>query len=154
MDKIAAVPGGFANTCVRGSYAEVPPGLAPLASLGCSPDVATTGASEVVVRQFRPTTGFGGHAPGSYTLKSIFTMYPFANLPPVDCAVSSPAIGPWSFAGQAPGTLACYSDETTGDALLYWSYDAAAILVRARNPKGDAAALYSFFDKYAKFIAP
>jgi hypothetical protein len=26
--------------------------------------------------------------------------------------------------------------------------------VRARNPRGDSAALYAFFDSYARFIEP
>ncbi len=148
-DKIAPVPGGLAATCVRGPYTTVPPGMLPLASLECSPDVAATGASQVVVRQFR-SSDFDV----SFSARDTFSVYPFTDLPPGDCANGSPAIGPWSSTGRVRGTLACYTDETTGDALLYWSYDVESILVRARNPRGDAAALYSFFDEYARFIAP
>ena len=61
---LAAVPGGFSKTCVRGSYAAVPVdvsvtyySVAPLASLVCSRDIAT-GTSQVVVRQFRPDKAF------------------------------------------------------------------------------------------------
>ena len=143
LAKIAAVPGGFAATCVRGPYTTVPPAGLPLASLDCAPDIATTGASQVIVRQFRP---------GS--LGAVFSVYPFAHLPSSDCATSSRAIGPWSMRGAARGTLACYTQQATGDALAWWSYDDDALLVMARNPKGDAAALYSFFDNSAKFIAP
>ena len=149
MTRVAAVPGGFAATCARGPYTALPSsGYIPLASLECSPDVASAGASQVIVRQFRPKN------PSKSIVRSVFSTFPFFDLPPGDCADGSSGIGTWSIAGQDRGALACYIDETTGDALLYWSYDEAAILVRARNPRGDAAALYSFFDKYAKFIAP
>jgi hypothetical protein len=87
-------------------------------------------------------------------VRSVFSTFPFIDLPPGDCADGSSGIGTWSIAGQDRGLLACYTQEATGDALLWWSYDDDALLVMARNPKGDAAALYSFFDKYARFIAP
>jgi Protein kinase domain len=148
LAKLEAVPGGLAATCARGSYAAVPPGYVPLASLECSPDIAT-GASQVIVRQFR------SRQPASSTVKSIFAVaYPFGGLPAGDCGRESPAIGPWSLAGEPRGTLACYMDEATGDALLYWSYDKDEILVRARNPRGDSKALYDFFDSNARFISP
>jgi serine/threonine-protein kinase len=145
LDMVSAVPGGLAATCVRGSYTGLPSsGYIPLASLECSPDVAT-GASQVIIRRFRPQPSI---------VRGFFSAYPMTDLPPGDCARESPAIGSWSLAGGVRGTLACYMDEATGDALLYWGYDTDSILVRARNPKGDAAAVYSFFDRYAKFIAP
>jgi len=154
LDRLAALPGGLAKTCQRGSYAAVPPGIMPLASLECSPDVAT-GASQVVVKQFsRESGGGGGHSVSAFNVVDIFTMYPFRNLPAGDCAEGSPAIGPWSLAGQVRGALACYTQEATGDAILYWSYEADALLVRARNARGDSAALYAFFEKNARFIAP
>ncbi len=145
LDAVSAVPGGFAATCARGPYTGLPSsGYIPLASLECSPDVASAGASQVIVRQFRPKPSI---------VRGFFSAYPMTDLPPGDCAKESPAIGSWSLAGEVRGTLACYMDDATGDALLYWSYDTDSVLVRARNPKGDAAALYSFFDRYAKFIA-
>jgi predicted Ser/Thr protein kinase len=154
LDRLAALPGGLANTCQRGSYAAVPPGIVPLASLDCSPDVAT-GASQVVVKQFsREAGGGGGHSVSAFNVVDIFTMYPFRNLPAGDCAEESPAIGPWSLAGEVRGALACYTQEATGDAILYWSYEADALLVRARNARGDSAALYAFFERNARFIAP
>jgi hypothetical protein len=161
LDRVAAVPGGFATTCVRGSYAAVPVdvnvtsySVAPLASLVCSPDIAT-GASQVVVRRFRPDKAF----PFVENFMLFLATRRIANttttvIPPGDCATESPAIGPWSTRGEARGTVACYTDEPTGDALLYWSHDTDGLLVRARNPRGDSEALYEFFDKYAKFIAP
>jgi serine/threonine-protein kinase len=144
LDRLAAVPGEFTATCVRGPYVTVPPALVPRASLECSPDIAT-GASQVVVRQFDLL---------HYTVKSVFATYPFVDLPLGDCARESPAIGSWSLAGEVRGTVACYTDEATGDALLYWTYDQDEILVRARNARGDSEALYDFFDTHAKFIAP
>jgi len=154
LAKIAALPGGLAQTCQRGSYAAVPPGIVPLASLECSPDVAT-GASQIVVKQFGPEYGGGGgHSVSAFSVVDIFTAYPFTNLPAGDCAEGSPAIGRWSLAGQVRGALACYTQEATGDALLYWIYEADALLVRARNARGDSPALYAFFEKNARFIAP
>ena len=90
----------------------------------------------------------------SFSAKDTFSVHQFQDLPPGNCADGSPAIGPWSSTGRVRGTLACYTDETSGDALLYWSYDTESILVRARNLRGDAAALYDFFDRAARFIAP
>ena len=154
LDRLAALPGGLAKTCQRGSYAAVPPGIVPLASLECSPDVAT-GASQIVVKQFGPEYGGGGgHSVSAFSVVDIFTAYPFTNLPAGDCAEGSPAIGRWSLAGQVRGALACYTQEATGDALLYWIYEADALLVRARNARGDSPALYAFFEKNARFIAP
>jgi hypothetical protein len=144
LDRLAAVPGEFTATCVRGPYVTVPPALVPRASLECSPDIAT-GASQVVVRQFDLL---------HYTVKSVFATYPFVDLPLGDCAKEFPAIGSWSLAGEVRGTDACYTEEETGDALLYWTYDQDEILVRARNARGDSEALYDFFDTHAKFIAP
>ena len=161
LAQVAGVPGGFSKTCQRGSYTVVPlvggsySGAVPLASLECSPDIAT-GASQVVARQFRPET-----------VKLHFVENFMANLaerggpsgpitviPLGDCAKKSPAIGSWSVSGEVRGTLVCYTDDATGDAILYWSYDREALLVKARNARGDSAALYSFFDQYARFIAP
>jgi predicted Ser/Thr protein kinase len=158
LAKITAVPGGFAKTCVRGPYEVLTlsnqgriRSAAPLASLKCSPDIATTGSSEVLVRQFHP----GGISPFvenfviSLTVRWGADGQPINVIPPGDCAVSSRATGPWS-----RGKVACYSDIATGDAILWWSHDQDAILVKARNPRGDSAALYSFFDQYARFMAP
>jgi serine/threonine-protein kinase len=160
LDAVATIPDGFSATCVRGSYKVV--GMrdyirtaTPVASLRCTPGTAT-GASEVLVRQFRRETvkwhfvedfmadlaiAKGAHAP-------------IVVIPAGDCAMAAPAMGPWSMAGQARGTVACYTDEETGDALLYWTYDRDAILVRARNARGESDALYEFFDHSARFITP
>ena len=71
-----------------------------------------------------------------------------------DCATSSQAYGKWELAGSTAGFIVCYTDSASGDANLYWTYDQPAILIRAVNQKGDASALYAFFEKYARFIAP
>jgi serine/threonine-protein kinase len=155
LAQVAAVRGGFSKTCGRGSYAAVTGGSRtrePLASLQCSPDIAT-GASEVVVRQFSPESVKNGFvadvisdlANGSSSV---------SHIPPGDCAVSARANGRWPLAGEDRGAIICYADKATGDALLWWSYDKDAIVVMARNARGDSAALYSFFDQSALFIAP
>jgi tRNA A-37 threonylcarbamoyl transferase component Bud32 len=158
---VSAIPGGFSKTCVRGSYKVV--GMrdyirmaTPVASLECSPDVTTTGGSEIAVKKFLPETvkihfvqdfiADLALAPGAQR--------PITVIPAGDCADGSPAIGSWNIAGEVRGSIACYIDKATGDALLYWSFDEEAVLVRARNRRGDAAALYSFFDEYARFITP
>ncbi len=160
LDVVATIPGGFSATCVRGSYKVV--GMrdrirtaTPVASLACTPG-ATTGASEVLVRRFRPET-VKWHFVEDFMADLAIAKGPQAPIvvvPAGDCAAASPAIGPWSMAGTARGTLACYTDEATGDALLYWTYDQEAILVRARNARGESDALYGFFDRSARFITP
>jgi hypothetical protein len=75
-------------------------------------------------------------------------------IPPGDCRASPNAEGRWAVAGEDRGSIVCYIDGPTGDALLDWTYDRDALLVRARNPRGDSAALYAFFDRYARFIEP
>jgi hypothetical protein len=52
------------------------------------------------------------------------------------------------------GPIVCCQDPATGDDILAWRYDQDGILVRARNARGDSAALYGFFDRYARFIVP
>jgi hypothetical protein len=161
LDAVSAIPGGFAATCVRGSYRVV--GMrdyirmaTPVASLECSPDVTATGASEVAVKRFLPET-VEIHFVQAFVADLALAKgarAPLVVIPAGDCAAASPAIGPWSMAGKARGTLACYTDEATGDALLYWTYDQEAMLVRARNPRGDSGALFGFFDRSARFITP
>ena len=75
-------------------------------------------------------------------------------LPEGDCALGSPAIGSWSQAGEERGVLACGIDDATGDALMVWADDFSGLLMSARNPRGDAEALYRFFERNARFIAP
>lgn len=50
--------------------------------------------------------------------------------------------------------LACGIDEETGDALIVWADDFSSLLMSARNPRGDSEALYRFFERNARFIAP
>ncbi len=145
-------PGEFKQTCQRGSYAVARTAYSgaatPVASLACAPDV-TSGATEVLVRQFRPETAKVGIVAGI-----ISSLAGGGSIPPGDCAVSARANGRWSVAGIDRGAIICYADRATGDARLVWAYDKDALLVMARNPRGDAAALYSWFDKHARFMAP
>jgi hypothetical protein len=73
---------------------------------------------------------------------------------PGDCATSARASDRWELNGVDQGAMVCYVDPTTGDALLYWSYQDQQILVRATNKRGDSAALYEYFTQVARFIAP
>ena len=56
--------------------------------------------------------------------------------------------------GEDAGAIICYRDPTTGDAVLWWSYKDASVLVKAVNQRGEALAVYSYFDRVARFIQP
>ncbi len=75
-------------------------------------------------------------------------------VPPGDCSVSKRANGRWQRAGADVGAILCYTESTTGDAILWWTYDADAIVVKAINQRGDSAALYDWFEQTARFIQP
>ena len=75
-------------------------------------------------------------------------------MPPGDCAISKRANGRWQRAGTDVGAILCYTDSATGDAILWWTYDADAIVVKAINQRGDSAALYDCFEQTARFIQP
>ncbi len=75
-------------------------------------------------------------------------------IPAGDCATSRSANGTWSIADEIRGSIVCYVDGTTGDAVLDWTYDGDGLLVRAHNARGDSAALYRFFEKHARFMTP
>ena len=62
--------------------------------------------------------------------------------------------GRWERSGVDAGAIVCFIDAPTGDAVIYWSYEDDAILVRAVNQRGDTAALYDYFLETARFIAP
>ena len=62
--------------------------------------------------------------------------------------------GRWLRAGVDTGAIVCYTDASSGDAVLAWSYVDDAIMVRAVNEHGDSKALYDFFLKIATYIAP
>jgi hypothetical protein len=117
----------------------------PTSSISC-PLTASLGANEILVRRF---LGFGGNAQelldylkGSVRAKE------------GDCSSSPTAYDRWVIGGSDVGTVLCYIDGPSGDAILYWSYDDHSAVVKATNQRGDSAALYAFFEKYAKFISP
>ena len=56
-------------------------------------------------------------------------------VPPGDCAVSKRANGRWQRAGTDVGAILCYTESATGDAILWWTYDADAIVVKAINQR-------------------
>jgi class 3 adenylate cyclase len=154
LTAVRDVPAGFAATCRRGPYDPVGDEI-PVASLECSPGVET-GANEVIVRQFGrspsgDSSGWGRierrvirKTPGSWRVA----------VAPGDCATSRQAYGDWTVGAEKRGWLICYVESDTGDALLEWTYDPEEILVAARNQRGDSSALYGFFKRVARFIAP
>ena len=158
LAKIDSVPGGLAATCQRGSYltvaSEDQAGRAPIASLACAP-ASDAGASVVKVRQFASSTIGVGFVQG-YIALIVWPMNVSPKSPVViprgDCAKSPRANGTWSSAAQPAGEIVCYTEGDTGDAILTWTYDADAIIVDARNPRGDAQALYAYFKRIAPFI--
>ena len=117
----------------------------------CEP-AGDLGANSIVVRQFQSVVGTPNDAFAPNGFASYLAGIHHAN--GKDCATSTQAYGKWEIAGSHAGFLVCYTDNASGDALLYWTYAAPGVLVRAVNQKGDASALYAFFAKYAKFIAP
>ena len=127
-------------------------GATPNASLGCPRDIAS-GASEVVIRQFSPAGASGGDRDFNTDLAISFVETSRATAPG-ECAVSASASDRWDLNGVDQGGMVCFVDPTTGDAILYWSYQGKQILVKATNQRGDSAALYNYFTQVARFIAP
>ncbi|HEY8198124.1 MAG TPA: hypothetical protein VIF44_00005, partial [Candidatus Limnocylindrales bacterium] len=153
------LPPELASACQRGPYNFVEgnhdfrtSGATPIASLGCPRDIAS-GASEVVIRQFPPAGANAGDRAFNTDLAISFLESSRATAPG-DCATSTVASDRWELNGVDQGAMVCYVDPTTGDALLYWSYQDHQILVKATNKRGDSAALYDFFSQLARFIAP
>ncbi|HVQ22798.1 MAG TPA: serine/threonine-protein kinase, partial [Candidatus Saccharimonadia bacterium] len=148
------------SACQRGPYNFVEGtkdtgsqrGATPIASLGCPRDIAS-GASEVVIRQFSPAGATGGDGAFNTDL-AISIVESSRATAPGDCATSAVASDRWELNGVDQGALVCYVDPTTGDAILYWSYQDQQILVKASNKRGDSAALYDYFTQVARFIAP
>ncbi len=124
----------------------------PMASLRCTPDIST-GANLVVARQFRNTglsAGNGGFTTDIGDLGDRGTQeHPSRGLRDL-----AQAGGRWTRNGADAGAMACFIDVTTGDAELWWSYKDRRLLVTASNQRGDLAALYAFFERVGRFIAP
>ena len=89
----------------------------------------------------RPSPAISAIAPGSGTKGG-------------DCATQTRVNGRWQLGGEDAGAIVCYRDPTTGDAVLWWSYKNAAVLVKAVNQRGEAPAVYDYFDRVARFIQP
>jgi class 3 adenylate cyclase len=149
---IAAVPDVTPDTCSRDP--ESPFGFVGVMTAGvsCPTDVAT-GASEIVVRRFA-TDFLDRHSLSTWIRVEVGHQGRDDALPEGDCAKRSPAIGSWGQAGEERGVLACGVDDATGDALMVWADDFSGLLMSARNPRGDAEALYRFFERNARFVAP
>ena len=153
---LRALPPDLRQTCSRGPYDEVQAEqgnfATPGASLTCSPGIAS-GANEVVARTFTQRTGstvngdFNTESAISYIMGS-------RGLRPGDCATHTRVGGRWMLNAVDVGAIACFVDSTTGDAVLYWSYRDAFVLIRATNQRGDSTALYAYFQSIARFISP
>jgi serine/threonine-protein kinase len=160
---LSLLPATLADDCDRGSYEPVAGGgriegssfsgrKAPIASLACRP-LVTTGANEVLVRQFSSGSGLVGS--GAFTIGGAVSVIVFTHkVPPGDCSVSKRANGRFELSGEDQGAVVCYVDTATGDAILAWGFDTLGILIQATNQRGDSAALYDYFRKNARFIAP
>ena len=157
-DFLAVLPPEIAADCQRGSYAI----LAQAAfEAWPAPDVSVTcalapesGASSVLIRKF-PPLGSGQGFASSHTLEGFVNYFAdrVAHTPPGDCAQTSPAVGTWSIGDEDVGSVVCYTETATGDAVMYWSYEDERVLVKAINQRGEDDGLRQFFDSYRRFIA-
>ena len=154
MALLGILPADVAKTCQRGSYFEVETNAVdhkarkPEASLRC-PQLAASGANELVVRHFGAKTVLEG-----ITEAIVSAVARVHSSPGGDCATARRANGRWDLGGEDVGAIVCYVDTGTGDAVLYWSYKDFAILIKATNQRGDSPALYAFFQQVARFISP
>ncbi len=157
---LEGLPDDLQRTCARGPYGVIvgnSGGGAPEVSLLCMPSV-TAGANEVLIRRFALSSASHGLVPGFISSIAAGEGAPGwlkgDGLPiaPGDCATKARANGRWSIAGEDVGPIACFTAAASGDAFLWWGYDDDAILVRAVNQRGDAAALYDWFENNALFI--
>ena len=165
---LTTLPDDLAASCVRGPYEVLyggslqiggVGGQIPVASLACQPP-ARAGATSAVIRRFS-SAGRSGFVSGVISYVAAGSPRAGADaaaagrrVPPGDCARSSRANGRWELSGSDIGALICYTERSSGDAFLWWSYDDDYILVKATNQRGDSAALYDWFEQNARFIAP
>jgi hypothetical protein len=149
---LAGVPDIPVDTCQRDPESPFSFVGLMVAGVQCFPDIST-GASEVIVRRFDPGT-LERHGLSTWIRVEPGHQGAPDALPEGDCATTERAIGTWSVAGDERGVLACGIEEETGDALVAWADDFNGLLISARNPRGDSAALYGFFARNARFIAP
>ncbi|HVQ22800.1 MAG TPA: serine/threonine-protein kinase, partial [Candidatus Saccharimonadia bacterium] len=136
---LADLPLDLASSCNRGPYSVLIPGTSgsvPVASLSCLP--STTNASSVIVREYPLSSS--SHA--AFANAVIGAINGGESIPGVgdgrdvragDCATSSRANGRWVRAATDVGAIVCYTLASSGDAYLWWTYDADQILVKAVN---------------------
>ena len=132
---------------------------APSASLRCMPGTSTPldNATEVTVRQFDPT---GPAADSSFTVDTTIAYLARTRRAPafIPLRAAEQVCEPGSNHGRwVLGAVACYAEADSGTAVIYWSYDAMGLLVKAINTdKGGGAAdrVVSLFETYATRIGP
>jgi serine/threonine protein kinase len=169
---LASLPATLRQACERGSYVAVQgddptagvaappaqggaflsaPTRTPTASLSC-PQVAASGANLVLIRDFGEPTNQG--KAGFTADGAVSRLAASQGTRGGDCAIETRVNGRWQRAGVDTGAIVCYTDTSSGDAVLAWSYVDEAIMVRAVNEHGDSTALYDFFLQIARYIAP
>jgi hypothetical protein len=169
---LASLPESLRQACLRGSYVAVqaddptagvpaPPNQGgpfisaptriPTASLSC-PQVATSGANLILIRDFGEATNLGKK--GFTADGAVSRLAASQGTRGGDCAKETRVNGRWLRADVDTGAIVCYTDASSGDAVLAWSYVDDAIMVRAINEHGDSKALYDFFLKTSTYIAP
>jgi serine/threonine-protein kinase len=152
LGDLAGIEGVSADTCVRDP--ESPYAFAGVmrAGVSCSLEIAR-GASELVVRKFDPES-LDPHSLSTWVRVYIGNQGDPDALPQGDCATAERAIDTWEVAGDERGAVACGIEEESGDAVIVWADDFNALLMSARNSRGNSRALYDFFERNARFIAP
>jgi hypothetical protein len=164
---LALLPLTIQGSCERGSYAAVQGDIPnagtggalgpattrlPNASLSC-PQTAASGANLLQIRDFGDPTNLG--KTGVTAEGAVSAVASKQGTTGGECSQDVTRVnGRWQRSGADAGAIVCFIDGPTGDAVLYWSYEDDAILVRAVNQRGDTAALYDYFLETARFIAP
>ncbi len=111
----------------------------PLASLACSP-LASAGVNIVEIRKY-PFLGTTAGNTGFTTEAAISDIAGERHgTTGGDCATRTRVNGRWELGDEDAGAIVCYLDPVTGDAVLWWSYKDASVLVRAANQRGEREA--------------
>ena len=143
----------------------------PTGSVDCTPPTGS-GADAVSVRLFDGIEGQGDAEVSTILTKFGGGLAPAKGggspLPTVGCGSSWISSGRWTLADRDAGAILCYrgseggrvaKDEDgrwveRGAAWLYWSYADPPIFAWAMREDGDSAALYDWWSKTARFVAP
>ncbi len=148
---VPSAPGGPPQPGPVGAAPAVPRAV-PVASLSC-PQIATSGANLLQIRDFGASTNQG--KVGFTVEGAISAVAGKQGAAGGICGKDTTRVnGRWDRAGIDSGAIVCFTDAATGDAVIYWSYEDDAILVRAVNQRGDTAALYDYFTTTKRLIAP